>query len=76
MPGDLAVKTGKTMYFLCRVNLEIYSMDIVAESKTGNTVQDINGNNHRTNTKRHSIFHSIGPANSELQYLKHGWYAA
>lgn len=76
MHGELAIKTGKTMYFLCRVNLEIYNMDIIAESKTGNTVTDINGKNHRTHSKRHSIFHNIDVAKSELKYLKNGRYAA
>jgi hypothetical protein len=76
MHGDLAVKTGKTMYFLCRVNFEIYCMDIIAESKSASTVKDLNGRNHRTHCKRHSIFHSVEMANSELQYLKIGKYAA
>jgi hypothetical protein len=64
------------MYFLCRVNLEIYSMAITAESKTGNTVQDLNGRIHRTHRKKHSIYNSLAMANSELQYLKSGRYAA
>lgn len=72
MHGDLAIKTGKTMYFLCRVNFEIYSMDIIGESKSGNTVKDLNGRNHRTHCKSHSIFHSADVAKSELQHLKFG----
>jgi len=76
MHDVLAIKVCKTMYFLSREKLEIYNMDITAESKTGNTVRDINGKLHRTHCKKHSIFHSLAMANSELQYLKDGRYAA
>jgi len=67
---ELSVRSNRRMWILDRENLTIDFIDIVRESKSGNTVQADYGLVMRTHTKRYSIFNDKRVADMELTELR------
>jgi len=70
MRTELAQKVKREMFLLDRKNLGIAVLNVVAESKSGNTIETASGIRYRTNTKAHSIFYSEKIALIENRYLQ------
>ena len=54
---ELANKVSREMYFFERKTAQIWPVAVVAESKSGDTVDTAYGERLRTNTKTHAVFH-------------------
>lgn len=67
---ELSVRCNKRMWILDRENLCIDFIDIVKESKSGNTVQADYGLIMRAHTKKYSLFHDKNIADFELSNLR------
>ena len=55
---ELSVQVNKPMYVLT-CNGVIYGVDVVCESKSGDTIKTSMGEIMRTHTKNHRIFNSL-----------------
>lgn len=72
MSNSLSVVCNRVMYVLDRKEKAIGIINVVKESKSGNTVQADYGLVIRTNTKRYSIFHDKKIAQLELLNMDGG----
>lgn len=70
MRNELANKVNREMFLLDRKSLTIAALNVVAESKSGETVETDFGVKFRTHTKAHSIFFSKNIASDEQRYLQ------